>query len=170
MRHVRGIKILQAYSIVSNEMMLPWFINKISRLKIDSPTFQWLQRAGDIGWQNKISVCWCYCIQLRRVAVLTIGQQSLFFPEIKSHSKSRDMNHSYLRISQQDEERETWKNAHINTRKRMNNFYQDLIVLLNLVRKVPVRHWDKVREKQVGMGGTIIVLEIRGGIWLVHIS
>ena len=156
MRHMRGIIIVQAYSIVSNETTLPWFINKISHWKVDSPTFQWSQRARDIGWQNKISVCLCYCIQLKRLSVLTIGQRSLFFPEIKSHSKSRDMNHSYLRINQQDEEKKTWKNPHINTCKRMHKFHQDLIVLLNLIGELPVRHWAKVRIGGGGGGGQLL--------------
>ena len=78
--------------------------------------------------------------------MLTMGQRSLFFPEIKSHSKSRDMNHSYLRISQQDEERKTGENAHINPCERMHKFHPDLSVLLNLSGKFPVSHWDKVRK------------------------
>jgi len=85
--------------------------------------------------------------------VLTMGQRNLFFLEIKSHSKSRDINHSYLRISQQDEEKKTGKIAHINTRKRMHKFHEDLSLLLNLIRVFPVRHWDKVRKKQQRIGG-----------------
>ena len=85
--------------------------------------------------------------------MLTIGQRSLFFPEMKSHSKSRDMNHSYLRISQQDEERKTGKNAHINTRKRMHSFYPAHKVLFNLIGEFPVRHWDKVKRKRQRIGG-----------------
>ena len=153
MRHMRRIRIVQAYSIVSNEMILPWFINKIPHWKVDFPTFQSSQGARDIGWQNKISVCGCYCIQLRGVTVQTIGQRSFFFPEIKSHSKSSDMNHSYLRITQQDEERKTRKNAHINTRKRMHKFYQDLIILLNFIREFPVSHWEKLSEMRQRIGG-----------------
>jgi len=93
--------------------------------------------------------------------VLTIGQRNLFFPEIKSHSKSRDMNHSYLRISQQDEEKKTGENAHINTCKRMHKFHQDHIVLLNIIGEFQVRHCAKVRKNRQGIGGN-------GGGQLVH--
>jgi hypothetical protein len=77
-----------------------------------------------------------------------MGQRNLFLPEIKSHSKSRDMNHSYLRISQQDEEKTTGKNAHINTRKRMRKFNEGIGILLNLIGELPVRHWDTVRKQR----------------------
>ena len=86
-------------------------------------------------------------------AVLTIGQRNLFFPEIKSHSKSREMNHSYLRISQLDEERKTGGDAHINTCKRMDEFYPALSVLFNLIGEFPVRHWDKVKRKLQRISG-----------------
>jgi len=86
-------------------------------------------------------------MQWKTPKVLTMGQRSLFFPEIKSHSKSRDINHSYLRISQQDEEKRTGKYAHINTRKRMHKFREDLSLLLNLTGESPVRHCDEVKEK-----------------------
>ena len=76
-----------------------------------------------------------------------MGQQNLFFPEIKSHSKSRDMNHSYLRKSQQDEEKKTGENAHINSRKRMCKFDEDISVFLNLIKEFSVRHWDKIRKQ-----------------------
>jgi hypothetical protein len=86
------------------------------------------------------------------VAVLTIGQRNLFFPEIKSHSKSRDMNHSYLRISQQAEEGKTGKHAHINTHKRIQKVFPAHSVFFhsvffNLIGEFPVRHWDNVRGK-----------------------
>ena len=86
-------------------------------------------------------------------AVLTIGQRNLFFPEIKSHSKSREINHSYLRISQLDEERKTGENAHINTCKRMDEFYPALSVLFNLIGEFPVRHWDKAKGKRQRISG-----------------
>ena len=92
--------IVQAYSTLSIEIILPWFINKILRWKVDSHTVQWSLTAVNIGSQNKISVLWCHYIQLRTPTVLTMGQRNLFFPEIKSHSKSREMNHSYLRVNQ----------------------------------------------------------------------
>ena len=86
--------------------------------------------------------------------MLTMGQRNLFFPEIKSHSKSRDMNHSYLRISQlQDEEKKTGKNSHINTRDRMHKFHKGLSVLLNLSWEFPVSHWDKARKRRQRIGG-----------------
>jgi len=144
---------MQAYPIVSNSTILPWFVNKFSRWKVDSPTFQWSQRAGNISSQNKISVFWCYLIQLRTPTALTMGQRNLFFPEIKSHSKLRDMNHSYLRKSQQDEEKKTGKNAHINSHKRMCKFDEDISVFLNLIKEFSVRHWDKIRKQWQRVGG-----------------
>jgi len=85
--------------------------------------------------------------------VLTIGQRNLLFLEMKSHSKSRDMNQSYLRISQQDEEKQTGKFSHINTRDRMDKFHEGLSVLLNLLGVFPVSHWDKVRKRPQRIGG-----------------
>jgi len=82
-----------------------------------------------------------------------MGQRNLFFPEIKSHSKSRDMNHSYLRISQHDEEKIAGKFSHINTRNGMHKFHQGLTVLLNLSGGFPVSHWDKARERWRRIGG-----------------
>ena len=85
--------------------------------------------------------------------MLTMGQRGFFFPEIKSHSKSSDMNHSYLRMSQQDEEKKTGENAHINPCERMHEFHVGHSVSLNLIRAFPVRHWDRVRKRRQRIGG-----------------
>ena len=48
----------------------------------------------------------------------------------------------------------------------MHKFHPDLSVLFNLIGEFPVRHWDKVRkrgQRVVGMGGTIIALEMKSG-------
>lgn len=80
-------QVQQRWNVMSN-----WLVVKIFPL-----TSQSWRRVKDNGWQGRRSVLeilasWGH---LEWIA-FTIGQRNFFLPEIKSQSKSRDINHSYL--------------------------------------------------------------------------